>query len=84
MQQIKGTILKSRLGFVEQHWGRDGVERVVGAVPDEEQKVLGTLRGLVDADLKRVEAAAEAAGVPWTPGRLPEWRGIANTRAGGG
>jgi hypothetical protein len=48
------------------------------------QKVLGELRGLVDTDLKRVEAAAEVAGVPWTPGRLPEWRGVATTRAGGG
>ncbi|HET7234000.1 MAG TPA: TIGR02265 family protein [Longimicrobium sp.] len=43
MQQIKGTILKSRLGFVEQHWGRDGVERVVGSLPDEDQKALRTL-----------------------------------------
>lgn len=43
MQQIKGTILKSRLGFVEQHWGREGVERVVGALPDEDQKALRTL-----------------------------------------
>jgi len=43
MQQIKGTILKSRLGFVEQHWGRDGVERVLGSLPDEDQKTLRTL-----------------------------------------
>jgi hypothetical protein len=26
------------------------------------------------ADLARLEAAAEAAGAPWTPGRIPEWR----------
>lgn len=43
MQQIKGTILKSRLGFVEQHWGREGVERVVGSLPDDDQKTLRTL-----------------------------------------
>jgi photosystem II stability/assembly factor-like uncharacterized protein len=37
-------------------------------------KVLADLRALADTDLKRVEAAAEAAGVPWTPGRVPEWK----------
>jgi hypothetical protein len=36
---------------------------------------LGQLRALVDGELKRVEVAAETAGVPWTPGRMPEWRG---------
>jgi uncharacterized protein (TIGR02265 family) len=40
MQQIKGTILKSRLGFVEQHWGREGVERVLAALPAEDQRAL--------------------------------------------
>jgi hypothetical protein len=32
------------------------------------------LRAIVDTDLKRVETSAEAAGVPWTSGRMPEWR----------
>ena len=41
------------------------------------EKVLGEVRALVDTDLRRVEAAAEVAGVPWTPGRMPEWRGSA-------
>lgn len=40
MQQIKGTILKSRLGFVEQHWGREGVDRVLAALPEADQKAL--------------------------------------------
>jgi hypothetical protein len=26
------------------------------------------------AELRRIEAGAEAAGAPWTPGRIPEWR----------
>jgi len=43
MQQIKGTILKSRLGFIEQHWGRAGVERVVGSLSDDDQKALRTV-----------------------------------------
>jgi hypothetical protein len=37
-------------------------------------KVLADLRAITETDLRRVEAAAEAAGVPWTPGRLPDWK----------
>ena len=29
---------------------------------------------VVETDLKRVEDSAEAAGVPWTSGRLPAWK----------
>ncbi len=36
-------------------------------------KALEQLRGLV-RDLQALEAKAEAAGAPWTPGRLPEWK----------
>ena len=34
--------------------------------------VLARVRQLVDVDLKNLEQASEAAGVPWTPGRLPK------------
>jgi len=43
MQQIKGTILKARLAFVEQHWGREGVERVLASLPAEDQRTLKSL-----------------------------------------
>lgn len=43
MQQIKGAILKARLGFVEQHWGRAGTEQVLAALPEEDQRMLRTL-----------------------------------------
>lgn len=33
--------------------------------------VLSRVRQLVDVDLKHLEQAAEAAGVPWTSGRIP-------------
>ncbi len=36
--------------------------------------VLEKLRTLVETDLKGLEAKAEAAGAPWTPGRVPEWK----------
>jgi photosystem II stability/assembly factor-like uncharacterized protein len=34
---------------------------------------LGKLRTLVDVDLAKLEKDMEAAGAPWTPGRVPEW-----------
>ena len=34
---------------------------------------LGRLRTLVDVDLAKLEKDMEAAGAPWTPGRVPDW-----------
>jgi chromosome segregation ATPase len=34
---------------------------------------LGRLRSLIETDLRGLEERAEAAGAPWTPGRLPRW-----------
>jgi photosystem II stability/assembly factor-like uncharacterized protein len=36
--------------------------------------VLEGLRQLVEVDLKKLEDQMEAAGAPWTPGRLPRWQ----------
>src|SRR5579859_956006 len=35
--------------------------------------ILAKLRTLVDVDLSKLEKDMEAAGAPWTPGRVPEW-----------
>jgi uncharacterized protein (TIGR02265 family) len=43
MQQIKGSVLKARLAFVEQHGGTDGVERVLGALSTEDRAALRNL-----------------------------------------
>jgi photosystem II stability/assembly factor-like uncharacterized protein len=40
----------------------------------EFESVLAQLRQLVDVDLRSLEKQMEAAGAPWTPGRLPDWR----------
>ncbi|MEK6301786.1 MAG: glycosyl hydrolase [Acidobacteriota bacterium] len=37
-------------------------------------QVLARLRTLIEGDLARLEKAMEAAGAPWTPGRIPEWK----------
>jgi hypothetical protein len=35
--------------------------------------ILVRLRRTIEVDLKRIEDAAEAAGAPWTTGRIPNW-----------
>ena len=37
------------------------------------QPVLSDLRLLVEGDLRDLESEMEAAGAPWTPGRVPRW-----------
>lgn len=48
---------------------RDGYEYAAAAFED----VLARLRTLVEEGLPAVEAELEAAGAPWTPGRVPAW-----------
>ena len=43
MQQIKGAVLKSRLAFVQDHAGKDGLERVLAAVPEGDRRTLRML-----------------------------------------
>jgi photosystem II stability/assembly factor-like uncharacterized protein len=40
----------------------------------EFEKTLTDLRSLIEGDVVRLEKAMEAAGAPWTPGRIPEWK----------
>jgi len=44
------------------------------AAAQDFETVLGQLRQLIETDLSRLEKQLEAAGAPWTPGRIPEWR----------
>ncbi|MBZ5552442.1 MAG: glycosyl hydrolase [Acidobacteriia bacterium] len=37
---------------------------------------LAKLRTLIELDVAKLEKAMEAAGAPWTPGRIPEWKEI--------
>ena len=43
-------------------------------VASEFAAVLARLRALVDTEIPRVEQRAEAAGAPWTSGRMPAWK----------
>jgi photosystem II stability/assembly factor-like uncharacterized protein len=44
------------------------------AAAQDFETVLAQLRQLIEVDLARLEKQLEAAGAPWTPGRIPEWR----------
>jgi photosystem II stability/assembly factor-like uncharacterized protein len=44
------------------------------AAAQDFETVLSQLRQLIEVDLTRLEKQLEAAGAPWTPGRIPEWR----------
>jgi photosystem II stability/assembly factor-like uncharacterized protein len=44
------------------------------AAAQEFERALASLKTLMETDLVRLEKAMEAAGAPWTPGRIPEWR----------
>ena len=44
------------------------------AAAQDFEAVLSQLRQLIEVDLARLEKQLEAAGAPWTPGRIPEWK----------
>jgi hypothetical protein len=43
MQQVKGSVLKSRIAFVEEHFGSSGVQRVMEALGAEDREALRIL-----------------------------------------
>jgi hypothetical protein len=46
--------------------------------------ILAQLTTLVTVDMKRLEDSAEAAGAPWTSGRIPTWEATGGTARGSG
>ncbi|HEY9232307.1 MAG TPA: glycosyl hydrolase, partial [Blastocatellia bacterium] len=66
-----GTILGEQR-MSTSHPTRTQQEHYAAAAADFEAALAG-LRSLVEGDLARLEKAMEAAGAPWTPGRIPEW-----------
>jgi len=43
MQQVKGAVLKSRIAFVEDHFGKDAVQQVLASLPADDQRPLRLL-----------------------------------------
>jgi photosystem II stability/assembly factor-like uncharacterized protein len=66
-------------GIVGGHWGSTAevtgtLQEDYAAAAAEFAPVLADLRKLIGEDLKAIEDQLEAAGGPWTPGRLPSWK----------
>ncbi len=59
-QKIKGSILKSRLEFVRNEFGEDGLNKIMDNLPEEDQKILGRLVAVAWVDFevgKRLDEA---------------------------
>ena len=72
------SIVERAQSIVEDGWASTAaptqIQRDAYAIAGEELAVqLARLRPLVEKDLAALERAMEAAGAPWTPGRLPDW-----------
>jgi hypothetical protein len=71
--------INERLGYLAySHWSstsaitqtqKDAYEIIAGEFPP----ILDQLMRIKNIDLKALEDELEAAGAPWTPGRIPEW-----------
>jgi len=65
-------------GIVQGHWTASAAPTQVqldayASARDDFAPVLERLRALIGVDLKGLEDRLEAAGAPWTPGRVPVW-----------
>ncbi len=75
--------IASRAGRVTGHWTTTapptGTHRRQYEIASEAfAEVLARMRQLVDVELVGLEREMEAAGAPWTPGRIPVWRSDAS------
>jgi hypothetical protein len=72
--------IEDRVGaIVRSHWNTTAAptgtnQRAYEIAAEEFTVHLERLRQLIEVDLKTIEAAVEAAGGPWTPGRVPVWK----------
>jgi len=79
LQQPTAQGLTARLNdVVSGHWGTQNAptgtqRRQYDIVARDFPPLLEQLRTIVTIDLASLEARAERAGVPWTPGRIPSW-----------
>lgn len=76
--EMPGVIARVQ-AVVEGHWQTtsgptDTHRRGYEAAAAEFAPLLADLTRLVETDLAALEREAEAAGAPWTPGRVPRWR----------
>jgi hypothetical protein len=72
--------IESRVGqLVENLWSSrsetpPAAERSYAIAGSQFERVLAKLREALRTDLPALDAEAELAGAPWTPGRVPDWK----------
>ena len=70
-ERVSGIVSSQRLSTARPT--QTQMNQYAAAAQDFEQ-ALSQLRQLIEGDLARLEKQMEAAGAPWTPGRIPEWK----------
>jgi hypothetical protein len=70
-ERVGGIVATQRLSTARPT--QTQISQYNAAAQDFEQ-TLAQLRQLIEGDLVRLEKQMEAAGAPWTPGRIPEWK----------
>jgi hypothetical protein len=78
-EPVPPSIVERVQSVVHGHWSTTSAPtgthlRSYEVAAQEFAPVLEKLKVLIETDLKDLETKAEAAGAPWTPGRVPNWR----------
>ena len=77
-EPVPPSILGRVQGIVNAQWATTQaptatMEKAYDDAGDAFGPALAELRTILDGDLVKLDAALDAAGAPWTPGRLPVW-----------
>jgi photosystem II stability/assembly factor-like uncharacterized protein len=77
-EPVPTSIVTRVQGIVDAHWtttqAPTGTQRrAYDLAASDFAPVLADLSRLIDTDLPALERKADAAGAPWTPGRVPRW-----------
>ncbi len=72
------SVVERVQGVVSAHWTSSSAATQVQLdnyriASEQFAELLPKLHQLIDVDLKKLEDQLEAAGAPWTPGRVPTW-----------
>ncbi len=76
---VSPSIIDRVQGIVYGEWSATAAptttqQKAYDIAGEEFTGLVGTLRTLVEKDLAELEKGMDAAGSPWTPGRVPDWQ----------
>ena len=73
-QDVSGAISMLEANARQTALAEASIDAACLVASEELAEQLPKLRKLVEEDLKALEKSMEAAGSPWTPGRIPDWK----------